>query len=154
MAARPCAPGWFALQSCSGAALLTALLSSAATPVPADGRQRVASGLRVGLLQRGPAGSKAAATLPTSTSAAVPKYPVEASPIPSNDDVVLGETLGAGGSWEAVSRPCHGSMGWWHCGTGLTHCPSVSPSTSVGLIVVCTVAGISALIVAAVCWCR
>ncbi|KAM6372403.1 LOW QUALITY PROTEIN: neural proliferation differentiation and control protein 1 [Pluvialis apricaria] len=82
------------------------------TPVPADGRQRVASGLRVGLLQRGSAGSKAAATLPTSTSAAVPKYPVEASPIPSNDDVVL------------------------------------------GLIVVCTVAGISALIVAAVCWCR
>ncbi|XP_009888601.1 PREDICTED: neural proliferation differentiation and control protein 1 [Charadrius vociferus] len=82
------------------------------TPVPTDGRQRVASGLRVGLLQQGPSGSKAAATLPTSTSAAVPKYPVEASPIPSNDDMVL------------------------------------------GLIVVCTVAGISALIVAAVCWCR
>ncbi|KAM9256758.1 neural proliferation differentiation and control protein 1 [Cariama cristata] len=50
--------------------------------------------------------------LPTSTAATVQKYPVEASPIPSNDDVVL------------------------------------------GLIVVCTVAGISALIVAAVCWCR
>ncbi|KFV67333.1 Neural proliferation differentiation and control protein 1, partial [Dryobates pubescens] len=58
------------------------------------------------------AAPKAAATLPTSTAAAVQKYPVEASPIPSNDSVVL------------------------------------------GLIVVCTVAGISALIVAAVCWCR
>ncbi|XP_074464920.1 LOW QUALITY PROTEIN: neural proliferation differentiation and control protein 1 [Larus michahellis] len=82
------------------------------TPVPTGGRQRVASGLREGLLQRDAAGRKAAAALPTSTSAAVPKYPVEASPIPSNDNVVL------------------------------------------GLIVVCTVAGISALIVAAVCWCR
>ncbi|NXJ01272.1 NPDC1 protein, partial [Psophia crepitans] len=82
------------------------------TPIPAGGRQHVASGLREGLLQRGPASGKAAATLPTSTTAAVRKYPVEASPIPSNDDVVL------------------------------------------GLIVVCTVAGISALIVAAVCWCR
>ncbi|KAM6117449.1 neural proliferation differentiation and control protein 1 [Phoenicopterus ruber ruber] len=82
------------------------------TPVPADSRQRVASGLREGLLQRGPTGSRAAATLPTSTTATVQKFPVEASPIPSNDDVVL------------------------------------------GLIVVCTVAGISALIVAAVCWCR
>ncbi|XP_050764095.1 neural proliferation differentiation and control protein 1 [Gymnogyps californianus] len=77
------------------------------TPVPTGGRQRVASGLREGLLQR-----EAAATLPTSTTTAVQKYPVEASPIPSNDDMVL------------------------------------------GLIVVCTVAGISALIVAAVCWCR
>ncbi|NWY51163.1 NPDC1 protein, partial [Chionis minor] len=76
------------------------------------GKQRMAGRLREGLLQRGPAGSKAAATLPTSTSTVVPKYPVEVSPIPSNDDVVL------------------------------------------GLIVVCTVAGISALIVAAVCWCR
>ncbi|KAF1571515.1 Neural proliferation differentiation and control protein 1, partial [Eudyptes moseleyi] len=75
-------------------------------------KQHVASGLREGLLQRGSAGSKAAATPPTSTMAAVQKYPVEASPIPSNDDMVL------------------------------------------GLIVVCTVAGISALIVAAVCWCR
>ncbi|XP_072739473.1 neural proliferation differentiation and control protein 1 [Ciconia boyciana] len=82
------------------------------TPVPASSRQHVASGLREGLLQRGPAGRQAAATLPTSTTAAVKKYPVEASPIPSNDDMVL------------------------------------------GLIVVCTVAGISALIVAAVCWCR
>ncbi|KAF1659005.1 Neural proliferation differentiation and control protein 1, partial [Aptenodytes patagonicus] len=82
------------------------------TSVPAGGRQRVASGLREGLLQRGSAGSKAAATPPTSTTATVQKYPVEASPIPSNDDMVL------------------------------------------GLIVVCTVAGISALIVAAVCWCR
>ncbi|NWT46605.1 NPDC1 protein, partial [Chroicocephalus maculipennis] len=80
--------------------------------IPTGGRQRVASGLREGLLQRDAAGRKAAAALPTSTSAAVPKYPVEASPIPSNDNVVL------------------------------------------GLIVVCTVAGISALIVAAVCWCR
>ncbi|NWX42548.1 NPDC1 protein, partial [Steatornis caripensis] len=79
------------------------------TLVPAGGRQRAAGGLREGLLQRGPAGSEAATTLPTST---VSKYPVEASPIPSNDNVVL------------------------------------------GLIVVCTVAGISALIVAAVCWCR
>ncbi|NXJ95643.1 NPDC1 protein, partial [Corythaixoides concolor] len=80
--------------------------------IPTGSRERVASGLREGLLQRGPAGSKAAATLPVSTTAAVQKYPLEASPIPSNDDVVL------------------------------------------GLIVVCTVAGISALIVAAVCWCR
>ncbi|NWI66193.1 NPDC1 protein, partial [Todus mexicanus] len=77
---------------------------------PRSNRERMANKLREGLLQRGLAGSKAAATLPTST--AVQKYPVEASPIPSNDNVVL------------------------------------------GLIVVCTVAGISALIVAAVCWCR
>ncbi|KFO76021.1 Neural proliferation differentiation and control protein 1, partial [Cuculus canorus] len=83
-----------------------------ATLVPAGGRQRVAIGLREELLQRGPAGSKAAATLPTSTTTAVQKYPVEASPIPSNDNVVL------------------------------------------GLIVVCTVAGLSALVVAVVCWCR
>ncbi|XP_035427059.1 neural proliferation differentiation and control protein 1 isoform X1 [Cygnus atratus] len=76
------------------------------------GRQRVPSRLREELLRTGPAGSKAAATLSTSTSTAATKYPVEASRIPSNDDVVL------------------------------------------GLIVVCTVAGISALIVAAVCWCR
>ncbi|NXX63623.1 NPDC1 protein, partial [Scopus umbretta] len=79
---------------------------------PRSNRQHMASGLREELLQRGPAGSKAAATLPTSTTAAVQKYPAEASPIPSNDNMVL------------------------------------------GLIVVCTVAGISALIVAAVCWCR
>ncbi|NXT37011.1 NPDC1 protein, partial [Pelecanoides urinatrix] len=79
---------------------------------PRSNRQRMASVLREGLLQRGPTGSKTATTLPTSTTAAVQKYPVEASPIPSNDDMVL------------------------------------------GLIVVCTVAGISALIVAAVCWCR
>ncbi|NXH65827.1 NPDC1 protein, partial [Hydrobates tethys] len=82
------------------------------TPVPTGSRQRVANVLREGLLQRGPAGSRAAATLPTSTTAVVQKYPVEASPIPSNDNMVL------------------------------------------GLIVVCTVAGISALTVAAVCWCR
>ncbi|NWQ94704.1 NPDC1 protein, partial [Burhinus bistriatus] len=81
-------------------------------PIPTGGRQRMASRPREGLLQRGPADNKAAATLPASTSATVPKYPVEASPIPSNDDMVL------------------------------------------GLIVVCTVAGISALIMAAVCWCR
>ncbi|KFV14938.1 Neural proliferation differentiation and control protein 1, partial [Tauraco erythrolophus] len=70
----------FTLQSCLGSALLTALPSPAATPVPTSSRER--------------------------------KYPLEASPIPSNDDVVL------------------------------------------GLIVVCTVAGISALMVAAVCWGR
>ncbi|NXU09239.1 NPDC1 protein, partial [Pardalotus punctatus] len=79
-----------------------------------DGRprskQRVPGGLREGRLQRGPAGTMAAAALPT--TATVQKYPVEASPIPANDNMVL------------------------------------------GLIVVCTVAGISALIVAAVCWCR
>ncbi|XP_042642908.1 neural proliferation differentiation and control protein 1 isoform X4 [Tyto alba] len=86
--------------------------SPSATPVPASGRQRMASGLREGLLQRGPASNEVAATLPTSTTTAVQKYPVEASPIPSNDGTVL------------------------------------------GLIVVCTVAGISVLIVAAVCWCR
>ncbi|NXM76417.1 NPDC1 protein, partial [Serilophus lunatus] len=73
-------------------------------------RQRVASGLREGKLQQGAAGTAAAATLPT--TATVQKYPVEASPIPANDNMVL------------------------------------------GLIVVSTVAGISALIVAAVCWCR
>ncbi|XP_051492822.1 neural proliferation differentiation and control protein 1 [Apus apus] len=82
------------------------------TPVPASGRQHVASGLRGGLLQRGPTSSEAAATLPATTTAAVQKYPVEASPLPSKDDVVL------------------------------------------GLIAVCTVAGVSALVVAAVCWCR
>lgn len=80
------------------------------TLVPDGGRQRMASGLREGRLQRGPAGTMAATTLPT--TATVQKYPVEASPIPANDNMVL------------------------------------------GLIVVCTVAGISALIVAAVCWCR
>ncbi|NXI34116.1 NPDC1 protein, partial [Galbula dea] len=80
--------------------------------IPADNRQRMANGLREGLLQRGPTSSKAAATLPIPTTTALQKYPVEASPIPSNDNVVL------------------------------------------GLIVVCTVAGISALIVAAVCWWR
>ena len=113
----------------------------------------MASGLREGLLQRGPTSSKAAATLLTSTTATVQKYPVEASPIPSNDDVVLGETLGTGGSWEGVCCPLQGSMGWWHHAARLTHCPFVSHSTPAGLIVVCTVAGVSALIVAAICWC-
>ncbi|XP_048181804.1 neural proliferation differentiation and control protein 1 isoform X2 [Corvus hawaiiensis] len=80
------------------------------TLVPDGSRQRMASRLREGRLQRGPAGTMAATTLPT--TATVQKYPVEASPIPANDNMVL------------------------------------------GLIVVCTVAGISALIVAAVCWCR
>ncbi|XP_064249502.1 neural proliferation differentiation and control protein 1 isoform X2 [Passer domesticus] len=82
------------------------------TLVPNGGRQRVASGLREGHLhlQQGPAGTMAATTL--ATTATVQKYPVEASPIPENDNMVL------------------------------------------GLIVVCTVAGISALIVAAVCWYR
>ncbi|NWS66160.1 NPDC1 protein, partial [Crotophaga sulcirostris] len=79
---------------------------------PRGNRQHVASGLRAELLQRGPADSRATTSLPTSTTTAVQKYPVEASPIPSNDKVVL------------------------------------------GLIVVCTVAGVSALIVAVVCWCR
>ncbi|NXV09391.1 NPDC1 protein, partial [Cettia cetti] len=78
---------------------------------PRSNRQRVPSGLREGHLQQRPAGTMAATTLPT--AAAVQKYPgVEASPIPANDNMVL------------------------------------------GLIVVCTVAGISALIVAAICWCR
>ncbi|XP_027522822.1 neural proliferation differentiation and control protein 1 [Corapipo altera] len=80
------------------------------TLVPNGSRQHLASGLREGRLQRGPTSTTAAATLPT--TATVQKNPVEASPIPANDNVVL------------------------------------------GLIVVCTVAGISALIVAAVCWCR
>ncbi|NXB85654.1 NPDC1 protein, partial [Vidua chalybeata] len=79
-----------------------------------DGRprskRRVASGLREEHLQQGPADTMVATTLPT--TATVQKYPVEASPIPENDNMVL------------------------------------------GLIVVCTVAGISALIVAAICWCR
>ncbi|NWI17341.1 NPDC1 protein, partial [Crypturellus soui] len=82
---------------------------AAAAPV---GKHRVASRLRGEFLQRDPSGTKAATTLPTSTTEAVQKYPVEASPIPSSDAVVL------------------------------------------GLIVVCTVAGISALLVAAICWCR
>ncbi|XP_057240061.1 neural proliferation differentiation and control protein 1 isoform X2 [Malurus melanocephalus] len=81
-----------------------------ATLVPDGGTQRMSSGLREGRLQGGPAGTMAAATLPT--TATVQKYPVEASPIPANDNMVL------------------------------------------GLIVVCTVAGISALIVVAVCWYR
>ncbi|NXM30181.1 NPDC1 protein, partial [Oxyruncus cristatus] len=80
------------------------------TLVPDGSRQRLASGLREGRLQRGPASTAAATTLPT--TATVQKNPVEASPIPANDNMVL------------------------------------------GLIVVCTVAGISALIAAAVCWCR
>ncbi|NXU46818.1 NPDC1 protein, partial [Drymodes brunneopygia] len=80
------------------------------TLVPNGSRQRLASGLREGRLQWGPTGTMAATTLPT--TATVQKYPVEASPIPANDNMVL------------------------------------------GLIMVCTVAGISALIMAAVCWCR
>ncbi|NWS92323.1 NPDC1 protein, partial [Toxostoma redivivum] len=83
---------------------------SRTTLVPDGGRQHVASRLRGGHLQQGPTGTMAATTFPT--IATVQKYPVEASPIPANDNIVL------------------------------------------GLIVVCTVAGISALIVAAVCWCR
>ncbi|XP_059720951.1 neural proliferation differentiation and control protein 1 isoform X1 [Haemorhous mexicanus] len=80
------------------------------TLVPNGGRQRVASGLREEHLQQGPTGTMVATTLPT--TATVQKYPVEASPIPENDNMVL------------------------------------------GLIMVCTVAGISALIVAAICWYR
>ncbi|NXQ95856.1 NPDC1 protein, partial [Sagittarius serpentarius] len=83
------------------------LLQDGKPRIPAGSRQRMAGRLREGLLQQ-----EAAATLAASTTTAVQKYPVEASPIPSNDDMVL------------------------------------------GLIVVCTVAGISALIVAVVCWCR
>ncbi|NXA40461.1 NPDC1 protein, partial [Eudromia elegans] len=84
-----------------------------ALPAPAPvGKPHVAGRLRGEFLQRDPAGTKASATLPTSTTGTVQKYPVEASPIPSSDAVVL------------------------------------------GLIVVCTVAGVSALLVAAVCWCR
>ncbi|NWU85572.1 NPDC1 protein, partial [Onychorhynchus coronatus] len=80
------------------------------TLVPDGSRQRLASRLTGGRPQRGPAGTAAATTLSTTTT--VQKNPVEASPIPANDNMVL------------------------------------------GLIVVCTVAGILALIVAAVCWCR
>ncbi|NXR31192.1 NPDC1 protein, partial [Zosterops hypoxanthus] len=99
------------LPSGAARALLTALSSPAATLVPEGSRQRAASGLREGHLQRGPAGTMAASILPT--TATVQKYPgVEASPIPANENMVL------------------------------------------GLIVVCTVAGISALIVAAICWYR
>ncbi|KFW03659.1 Neural proliferation differentiation and control protein 1, partial [Eurypyga helias] len=75
-----------------------------------DGKQRMASGLREGLLQQGPTGSKTAATLPTSTTAAVQKYPVEASPIPSNDDMVLGETRGTGVGGVSCRR--RESVGW------------------------------------------
>uniref|UniRef100_A0A672U9U7 Neural proliferation, differentiation and control 1 n=1 Tax=Strigops habroptila TaxID=2489341 RepID=A0A672U9U7_STRHB len=122
------------------------------TPVPASSRQRVASGLRLGLLQRGPTGSEAATTLPTSTTATIQKYPVEASPIPSSDDVVLGETSGTCSSWEGVSRP-HGE-GW--VGGSMLPCSPVPlcPLHPAGLIVVCTLAGFSALVVAGVCWCR
>ncbi|NXW72432.1 NPDC1 protein, partial [Hirundo rustica] len=99
------------LPSGAAQAPLTALSSPTATLVPDGGRQGVASRLREGRLQQGPASTMAATTLPT--TATVQKYPgVEASPIPANDNMVL------------------------------------------GLIVVCTVAGISALIVAAICWCR
>lgn len=81
------------LPSGAAQAPLTALSSPAATLVPDGGRQRVATGLREGRLQQGPAGTMAATTLPT--TAAVQKYPgVEASPIPANDNMVLGETLG------------------------------------------------------------
>ncbi|NWI06209.1 NPDC1 protein, partial [Tichodroma muraria] len=90
--------------------LADVLARQEATLVPDSDRQPVASGLRGGHLQQGPTGTMAATTLPT--AATVQKYPVEASPIPANDNMVL------------------------------------------GLIVVCTVAGISALIVAAICWCR
>lgn len=63
------------------------------------------SRLRQELLQRGPAGSKAAATLPTSTTATAPKYPVEAAPVPSNDDVVLGEADDTGGDRAGSAVP-------------------------------------------------
>ncbi|NXR22366.1 NPDC1 protein, partial [Cinclus mexicanus] len=109
MAARPCTPGRFAPLELPGHHLAL-LSSSTATLVPNGSRQRVASGLRGEHLQQGPAGTMAATTLPTTDT--VQKYPVEASPIPANDNIVL------------------------------------------GLILVCTVAGISALIVAAICWCR
>lgn len=85
----------------------------------------MASGLREGLLQRGPASSQASATLPTSTTPAGQKHPVEVSPVPSNDDMVLGETPGTGSSWEGVSDPHQESVGWWHHATRLSRCPSV-----------------------------
>lgn len=152
MAARPCTPGCFALQSCPDAALFNPLLSPAATPVPASSRQHVASGLRLGLLQQSPTGSKEATTLPTSTTATIQKYPVEASPIPSSDDVVLGETSGMCSSWEGASCP-HGE-GW--AGGSMLLCSRIPlcPLHPSGLIVVCTLAGLSALVVAGVCWCR
>ena len=119
-AASPGTPACCVLRSCPGAAVLTALPPPAATLVPAGGRQRVADGLRDGFLQRGPASSRAAATLPTPTTAAVQKNPVEASPIPSSDDVVLGETPGtargrgfrvlAGEAWAGGTVP-RGSPG-------------------------------------------
>lgn len=110
-----------------GHSLLTALPSPVATLVPSGSRQRMASGLREGLLQRGPASSQASATLPTSTTPAGQKHPVEVSPVPSNDDMVLGETPGTGSSWEGVSDPHQESVGWWHHATRLSRCPSVCP---------------------------
>ncbi|XP_009075848.1 PREDICTED: neural proliferation differentiation and control protein 1, partial [Acanthisitta chloris] len=65
------------------------------TPEPSGGRQRVASRLRDGRLQRGPTGTATAATLPTTATGH--KFPAEASPIPANDNMVLGETLGMRG---------------------------------------------------------
>lgn len=90
----------------------------------------------------------AATTLPT--TATVQKYPVEASPIPANDNLVLGETLGLRGRGFTPSPGKHGLVS--QC-CQLMLSLAVFP-TSAGLIVVCTVAGISALIVAAICWCR
>lgn len=66
----------------------------------------MASGLREGHLQPGPADTMAATTLPT--TATVQKYPVEASPIPENDNMVLGETLGLRGRDFTPSPGKHG----------------------------------------------
>lgn len=106
----------------SARAPLTALSSPAATLVPDGGRQHVASGLREGRLQRGPAGTMAATTLPT--TATVQKYPVEASPIPANDNMVLGETLERRGRGFTPSPGKHGLVS--PC-RQLTCCPLVSP---------------------------
>lgn len=101
-------------------AALTALSSSTATLVPDGGRQRVASGLREGHLQQGPAGTMAATTLPT--TAAVQRYPgVEASPIPANDNMVLGETLALRGRGFTPPPGKHGLVS--PC-CQLTCCPS------------------------------
>lgn len=108
----------------SGAAwapLTTALSSPAATLAPNSGRQRVASGLREGHLQQDPAGTMAATTLPT--TATVQKYPVEASPIPANDNMVLGETLGLRARGFTSSPGKHGLVS--PC-CQLTCCPLLS----------------------------
>lgn len=110
------------LPSGAARALLTALSSPTATLVPEGSRQRAASGLREGHLQRGPAGTMAASILPT--TATVQKYPgVEASPIPANENMVLGETLGLRGRGFTPSPGKHGLVS--PC-CQLTRCPLLS----------------------------